>query len=303
MQDETKLYASADGEFEPEADDMEELEGGFGEDEEEEEISTTVSSDDDELGEEDEVVGVVEVERASAPPPRKPAAPKPAKKAREEGCGEEGCATTCEKGGKESPRRRLRRRKPQRRLQRKQRKRRRRRRPPKSRQRRLRRSPQRSLQRKLRRRRRRKRVAASRCVESEPRGRSLRAALSFCPFLFRRAGLLIAWDGCGGGPVMTAGGEVESVEDQTRALAAGVGVFKLDVDGAPLAGHERDVVVVVERGHDQIAGFRAHGFHADQQRRRFRDVVQVGGQDPLGALAVGRGISSPRSRWADRGCL
>ena len=43
MQDEYKLYASADGEFEPEADDdMEELEEGFDEDEEEEEVTTIV---------------------------------------------------------------------------------------------------------------------------------------------------------------------------------------------------------------------------------------------------------------------
>jgi hypothetical protein len=39
MRDDYRLYASADGEFEPEGDDeMEEMEGGFGEDEEEEEI-------------------------------------------------------------------------------------------------------------------------------------------------------------------------------------------------------------------------------------------------------------------------
>ena len=49
MQDDYRLYASADGEFEPEADDdLEELENGFGDDEEEEEVVViTISSDDD----------------------------------------------------------------------------------------------------------------------------------------------------------------------------------------------------------------------------------------------------------------
>ncbi len=49
MQDERKLYAQNDNEFEPEADEYpEEVEDGFGEEEEEEEVSISVSSDDDE---------------------------------------------------------------------------------------------------------------------------------------------------------------------------------------------------------------------------------------------------------------
>ena len=48
MQDERKLYAHAENEFEAEADEYpDEVEDGFDDDEEEEEVSVIISSDDD----------------------------------------------------------------------------------------------------------------------------------------------------------------------------------------------------------------------------------------------------------------
>src|SRR6201996_4424394 len=97
MQDDRKLYAQNDGEFEPEPDDyLEEVEDGFGEDEEEEEVRISVSSDDDDIEDLDdekpeafevpaiiaeEVVEVVSAQPAKKAPAKKAGKKAPAKKA------------------------------------------------------------------------------------------------------------------------------------------------------------------------------------------------------------------------------
>ena len=79
MQDEQKLYAHADNEFEAEADEYpDEIEDGFDDDEEEEEVSIIVSSP----------VEIVEllttpVSAPPAPPAKAPAKKAPAKKLRQ----------------------------------------------------------------------------------------------------------------------------------------------------------------------------------------------------------------------------
>src|ERR1700741_3713058 len=92
MQEERKLYAKNDGEFEPETDDYsEEGEDSFGEDEEEEEVSISISSDDDDIEDLDEgggepfeepaIVAEEVIVAVPAAPAKKAAKKAPAKKA------------------------------------------------------------------------------------------------------------------------------------------------------------------------------------------------------------------------------
>src|SRR5215469_6232856 len=91
--------------------------------------------------------------------------------------------------------------------------------------------------------------------------------------------------------------EVESIENEVRMCAACVGVVEFDVNGAPFAGHERNVVVVVKSGRDGVAGFLADGFDAHHERGRRRCVAQIGDDMPLRA-----GLSDVSSHGDMRGC-
>ena len=69
-----------------------------------------------------------------------------------------------------------------------------------------------------------------------------------------------------GDSVVELGGcEIKALKDDARPFASGVGVVDFGSDGAAFAGHQRDVVVVVNDGENAVTGSVADCFEAEHE--------------------------------------
>ena len=69
--------------------------------------------------------------------------------------------------------------------------------------------------------------------------------------------------------------DVEPFHHDAWRLAPRVGVFQFRTERLPLAGHQGNVVVAIDRRQDSVSRLFPHGFQSDHQRRLGRGVVQL----------------------------
>ena len=68
---------------------------------------------------------------------------------------------------------------------------------------------------------------------------------------------------------------IEPLQHHARPLPARIGIIKLNMNGLPLAWHQRHVVIVIQRRRNQIARLLPYRFHAHHQCRRRRRILQL----------------------------